>query len=50
MKRHGEGDAPMASLFGDEAYDAIFWNQIANSTELPWNVVYQDDPQDQSYL
>lgn len=40
----------MASLFGDEAYDAIFWNQIANSTELPWNVVYQDDPQDQSYL
>jgi hypothetical protein len=52
-KRQGEGDGNgggLGTIFGDEAYDALFWNQIANSTELPWSVVYPDDPSDHSFL
>jgi hypothetical protein len=45
----GEGemdDAPNVAVFGGDPYDAMFWNQIANSTELPWGVIYPDDSQD----
>jgi hypothetical protein len=31
-------------IFGDKTYEALFWYQIAISTELPWSVVYPDDP------
>ena len=50
-KREGETfDTPNGSMFGDDAYDAMFWNQIANSTELPWGVIYPEDSQDHSFL
>jgi hypothetical protein len=49
-KREGEGDGSgtmlFGAMFGDEAYDELFWNQIANSTELPWSVVYPDESQE----
>jgi hypothetical protein len=48
-KRPGEdANNGMAAMFGDDGYD--FWNQIANSTELPWSVVYPDDPQDAPFM
>jgi hypothetical protein len=49
-KREGEGDGsgtvPFGAIFGDDAYDELFWNQIANSTELPWSVVFPDESQE----
>lgn len=50
-KRPGEDAGNgLGAMFGDDAYDAIFWNQIANSTELPWSVVYPDDTQDSTFM
>jgi hypothetical protein len=47
----GDGNGGLGgAIFGDETYEALFWNQIANSTELPWSVVYPDDLQDHSFL
>lgn len=50
-KRPGEDNGNgMGAIFGDDAYDALFWNQIANSTELPWSVVYPEDRQDNAFM
>jgi len=50
-KRQGETeDTGNWALFGEDAYDTMFWNQIANSTELPWGVIYPQDPQDPPFL